>query len=76
MFFEITSIVTKVEAVMLQKSDELSLEEARYAVSDAAALLVPLADLSTREGPWPIEVMAWLIMVRDSFSERDPSSLC
>lgn len=61
---------------MLQKSDELSLEEARYAVSDAAALLVPLADLSTREGPWPIEVMAWLIMVRDSFSERDPSSLC
>lgn len=44
--------------------------ELRADLADAAAFLLPIAQAHHRMGRWPIEVAAWLIMVRDSFAAR------
>lgn len=43
-------------------------------LSDAAAFLLPVAQAHFEKGTWPVEVVAWLIMVRDSCATRSPTS--
>jgi hypothetical protein len=43
--------------------------ELRQDISDAAGLLLPIAQCHVDSGKWPLEVAAWLIMVRDSFDQ-------
>lgn len=47
--------------------------ECRSQISECAAFLLPLAHASIKQsdGRWPMEVAAWLTMVRDSFLPRD-----
>ena len=44
--------------------------ELRAALADAAEFLLPLAQAHVAMGKWPIEVSAWLIMVRDSLGQK------
>jgi len=48
--------------------------ELLHDLSDAAAFLLPLAKAHLENGSWPLEVVAWLVMVRDSLSVRCPTS--
>jgi hypothetical protein len=59
----------------MHSPESLQLRELRVALSDAADLLVPLAVASVDRGDCPPDVLAWLVMVRDSFSFKLPSSL-
>ena len=43
--------------------------EVRAELSACAAFLLPLAHACVRDGPWPMEVAAWLTMIRDSFAQ-------
>lgn len=43
----------------------------RAELAEAAAFLLPLAQAHHELGVWPIEVSAWLIMVRDSLAPRN-----
>lgn len=42
----------------------------RQDLSDAAAFLLPIAQAHVKMGDWPIEVSAWLMMVRDSLCQK------
>lgn len=46
-------------------------DELKRELSAAAGFLVPLAQAHIERGQWPIEVAAWLIMVRDSLGQRE-----
>jgi hypothetical protein len=59
----------------MQPRDSIQFDEIRSALSDAADLLVPLASASVDRGHCSPDVLAWLVMVRDSFSFKLPSSL-
>ena len=43
--------------------------EVRAELSSCAAFLLPLAHSCVQEDGWPMEVAAWLTMVRDSFAQ-------
>jgi hypothetical protein len=43
--------------------------------SACAKFLLPLAQANVAQGQWPMEVAAWLIMVRDSFAQRESADL-
>lgn len=44
--------------------------ELRADLADAAEFLLPLAQACVDSGQWPLTVVAWLTMVRDSFSVK------
>lgn len=46
----------------------------RADLADAAAFLLPLAQAHCSGGKWPMEVAAWLVMVRDSLAPREPEN--
>jgi hypothetical protein len=56
-------------------SIEVDTPQLREALSEAAAFLLPIAQAHVASGRWPMEVSAWLIMVRDSLSKRDRETL-
>lgn len=41
----------------------------------AAGFLLPVAQEHVKLGKWPLEVSAWLIMVRDSFAPHDQEGI-
>lgn len=51
-----------------QKEREEFIIDAEKHASECAGYLTEIAMAHHRMGKWPIEVVAWLIMVRDSFS--------
>lgn len=50
---------------------EVDSPELRADLADAAAFLLPIAQAHVEMGKWPLEVAAWLIMVRDSLSLKE-----
>lgn len=64
------AVMKSIEQSCVESLRDEDIPALRQELSDAAAALVPLAKLNVKEGPWPIEVMAWLVMVRDTFSQR------
>lgn len=53
-----------------EEGAEVDEAQVRADLADAAAFLLPLAHEHVRMGRWPIEVAAWLTMVRDSWGQR------
>lgn len=53
--------------------DELT-PELKAEIADAAEFLLPLAHAHVANGQWPIEVKAWLIMLRDTLGDNAHNS--
>ncbi len=54
----------------MNDADQNDVSQVKSELAEAAAFLLPVAKAHVRHGKWPIEVVAWLMMVSESFGNK------